>query len=353
MSAIRGLVVDDDPSVVEWLVTLLQRRCIVADTARDGEEAAYLIKKNAYDLVFLDLLLPTLSGEFILKLMERGTLPRPGAIAVMSAAPNLASIAGTEWAGDAVLLPKPFAAADVSSFVERALAPRARPSRRGVLLGGSGLWAASLGRVLSRRGGKCLQATDVEGVLRLFREESPAAVVIGAPFTAPELVRLASSIRGDAMGANVTLIGALAGDDAALSADLLTIGVDRTVSITRGVSRLSDDLMKATGLARREHRRVPLTSAVLFHCGTGVQIGNAFDLCEGGIGVHTVARPTSPSFDLEFMLPGSDDLVTAKSEIAWSEADPESAKLGVRFTDILPANLERVRRYVSMAGSIA
>ncbi len=61
-AAPRILVVDDDPLVVRTLTALLAANGFEGIAAFSGEEALDLLAKTAVDLVFLDLMLPGLSG---------------------------------------------------------------------------------------------------------------------------------------------------------------------------------------------------------------------------------------------------------------------------------------------------
>src|SRR5438477_8388363 len=112
-STVRAIVVDSDRHIREYLCELLARRSIDADAVTDGAEAALLLRENEYDLAFLSLQLPVMSGELIVKLIERGTLKRPVSLALMSSATELAAISDAEWTSDVTLLAKPFATNDV------------------------------------------------------------------------------------------------------------------------------------------------------------------------------------------------------------------------------------------------
>jgi excisionase family DNA binding protein len=61
------LVVDDDPMIRELLKEIIQDQHHVVKSADSGESALDEIKKQHFDLIFLDLLLPGISG---IKLLE-------------------------------------------------------------------------------------------------------------------------------------------------------------------------------------------------------------------------------------------------------------------------------------------
>lgn len=61
-SAIRALVVDDDPGFLFLIETVLERRQLGADTCGDAATALQLFKKKKHDLLLLDKNLPGKSG---------------------------------------------------------------------------------------------------------------------------------------------------------------------------------------------------------------------------------------------------------------------------------------------------
>ena len=70
-SEIRALVVDDDPINGKLLVYLLQARNVIADRVESGSRAIQMITDRHYNLVFLDLHMPGISGWDVVKELER------------------------------------------------------------------------------------------------------------------------------------------------------------------------------------------------------------------------------------------------------------------------------------------
>jgi CheY-like chemotaxis protein len=62
VSSKRVLIVDDDATIRELLVSVLRRRDLIVDEAHDGLQALDLLKENNYSVVLLDLLMPNLDG---------------------------------------------------------------------------------------------------------------------------------------------------------------------------------------------------------------------------------------------------------------------------------------------------
>lgn len=345
---VRGLIVDDDPLVVAFLTTLLRKRGIEAESAGDGEEAKALLREGEFDLAFIDLNLPRISGERLLRDIECGSLRRPVSLALISAAANLVDVSHGSWARNVSLLAKPFSVSDVTTFIDRAFLGEARESSpRTIILGGSGLWCEAASHVATRRGGHCTIAEDVKEIPVSCRRENPLAVVLGPPTDPADIVEIVSQVKNGPGGAGISVFVAQMKEDPALTVDLLTLGVDRVVSLANGVQALSEELLRVANLKRRAHRRVPLDTRVLLHSDQDILAGKAFDIGEGGIGVELGAeRPATKSVIAEFTLPGDDTVISAHSEVAWADArSPALGRFGLRFTEVLGA--ERIRSYVA------
>ena len=62
----RILVVDDDDAIRALLATVLRRRGLRVDMARNGREAVEMLEEDRYSLVLLDLMMPLMSGYEVL-----------------------------------------------------------------------------------------------------------------------------------------------------------------------------------------------------------------------------------------------------------------------------------------------
>lgn len=68
----RVLVVEDEPRLVENIaVALREGPGFAVDVAEDGETALHLCAMTDYDLVVLDLMLPRISGELLVKQLRQ------------------------------------------------------------------------------------------------------------------------------------------------------------------------------------------------------------------------------------------------------------------------------------------
>ena len=70
MSSKRILIVDDDAATRELIGTVLRRRELTVDEAKDGVEALELLKEHRYAVVLLDLLMPNVDGFGVIENLE-------------------------------------------------------------------------------------------------------------------------------------------------------------------------------------------------------------------------------------------------------------------------------------------
>lgn len=58
----RILIVDDEPSITEFVSYAMQKEGYVTEVASDGEEALHKIEQQHFDLFILDIMLPNIDG---------------------------------------------------------------------------------------------------------------------------------------------------------------------------------------------------------------------------------------------------------------------------------------------------
>ncbi len=80
----RILIVEDDLPTIEALAFKLSQRGIIVGTALDGEEAIKRIKREKYDLILLDLLLPKKSGFEVLQELKNDGQSKNAKVIVLS-----------------------------------------------------------------------------------------------------------------------------------------------------------------------------------------------------------------------------------------------------------------------------
>ena len=120
----RVLVVDDDPTVREVVLSYLRAERYDVAEAADGETALSMVGHDRPDLVVLDVMLPGLDGlEVCRRLRLQGDLP---VIMLTALGTEADRVVGLELGADDYLT-KPFAPKELSARI-RAMLRRIRPS---------------------------------------------------------------------------------------------------------------------------------------------------------------------------------------------------------------------------------
>jgi DNA-binding NtrC family response regulator len=89
VAPIQILVVDDDPSILRLIATILRREKYQVDTACGGREGLAKIEASSYDVIVLDLMMPEVSGLDVLAVLET-RVPKVKRVVILSAASSLA-----------------------------------------------------------------------------------------------------------------------------------------------------------------------------------------------------------------------------------------------------------------------
>lgn len=87
----RALVVEDDPSIADLVKRVLERERFVVESVAHGGAAIELLKVVAYDLLILDLMLPEVSGEQVLRHLEESRPDSLRRVIVATASPRALS----------------------------------------------------------------------------------------------------------------------------------------------------------------------------------------------------------------------------------------------------------------------
>lgn len=117
------LLVEDHKVTVTMLSFLLKKEGYGIDATTDGEEALRLLKQNTYDLLILDLGLPSLRGEELLSLMVKDQFLKEHALKIMVITSNIAEETmeqAFEMNADEYLV-KPFSPVEFVARVKRLL----------------------------------------------------------------------------------------------------------------------------------------------------------------------------------------------------------------------------------------
>ncbi len=112
------LVVDDEPSICETLQLYFQHLGVeYADTANDGRSALEHIETRSYDYVFLDIMLPDMTGLEVLKALQ--DLQKIVNVIIMTGYPSMEVAIDAMHNGASDFLVKPFGFQDIKLTLSR------------------------------------------------------------------------------------------------------------------------------------------------------------------------------------------------------------------------------------------
>lgn len=125
MARKRALVVDDEKLIVKGIRFILEQDDMQVDCAYDGEEALEFARKNQYDIILLDVMLPRLTGfEVCQQIREFSTVP---IIMLTAKGEDMDKILGLEYGADDYIT-KPFNILEVKARI-KAIMRRMEPKR--------------------------------------------------------------------------------------------------------------------------------------------------------------------------------------------------------------------------------
>ena len=108
MGNVKILVVDDEPDIVELVTYNLKKEGFDVSPAFDGEEALARIRKEKFDFIILDLMLPGIQGVEICRIMRSDPLTKNIPIIMLTAkGEEIDKILGLEIGADDYMT-KPF-----------------------------------------------------------------------------------------------------------------------------------------------------------------------------------------------------------------------------------------------------
>lgn len=163
------LIVEDDPAILKGLRDVLIFNGYAADGVADGGEGLRAILDNAYDLVLLDVMLPTMDGFSVCREVRR---KKPGQSIIMITAKGSEDDIVTGFkAGADDYVPKPFSLRELIVRVEAVLRRSGkcigdeRFTCHGIDFDGANLWAVCGDRTqeLTRR--------EMDIIVYLFRNQ--------------------------------------------------------------------------------------------------------------------------------------------------------------------------------------
>jgi two-component system response regulator TctD len=120
----RLLLVEDNLELADWLARVLRRGNFVVDVLHDGEAADHALSLETYDLVILDLTLPSMSGMQLLRRLRSRSEAVPVIILTANASVD-GRVAGLDEGADDYLA-KPFDIAELEARIRVQLRRSAR-----------------------------------------------------------------------------------------------------------------------------------------------------------------------------------------------------------------------------------
>lgn len=123
MSRFRALVVDDDDTIRRLIATVLERNGFEVDLAVDGQVAMEKIAEAEYSVIFLDLMMPRLSGFEVIKQLRATNAEALRHVVITSA---VSSVVLSQLAENSVhrVFQKPF---DIHEIISSALECAKKP----------------------------------------------------------------------------------------------------------------------------------------------------------------------------------------------------------------------------------
>jgi two-component system copper resistance phosphate regulon response regulator CusR len=167
---LRILIVDDDPKYLAFVSRGLTESGMVCSTALSGEDALKALRRERFDLVLLDVMLPGLRGWDVLEAMRSEGLDTPVIFVTARDAVD-ERVRGLRMGGHDYIV-KPFAFEELLARIHVALRNRHEQTRLTV-----GDLSLDLLRSAAERGGRTIPLTRTEYLLlRSLAERSGEAV---------------------------------------------------------------------------------------------------------------------------------------------------------------------------------
>jgi DNA-binding response OmpR family regulator len=127
----RILLVEDEEKVARFIERGLKAELYTVDMAKDGKTALYQLEQYAYELIILDLNLPDISGQEVLRIIRQDGRSLP--VLILTARDSIADKVKNFDLGADDYLTKPFSFTELVLRV-KALLRRAQPTNQGDVL---------------------------------------------------------------------------------------------------------------------------------------------------------------------------------------------------------------------------
>ena len=112
----KVLIVDDTKNIRNLLTTCLEIEGYEATTATDGYQALILLNENQYDLAFIDIKMPEISGTEVLKKLREKGISTP--VIIMTAFATVKNAIDCTNMGAVAYVQKPFSADKIRAVLK-------------------------------------------------------------------------------------------------------------------------------------------------------------------------------------------------------------------------------------------
>jgi len=125
----RVLIVDDSPTIVALLSRMLKQNHYTVMEAGDGETALEIARRERPGLIFLDIVLPGMSGFTALRTLRHDPVTKDIPIVMISGNAQATEQFYVQRIGADNFMKKPFSRAEVFTYIERLLDEKFVPRR--------------------------------------------------------------------------------------------------------------------------------------------------------------------------------------------------------------------------------
>jgi len=115
-SPLRVLIVDDEPNVCQVLRDACSRFGYLVTTCTNGEQAIAEARRQAFDVIFLDIRMPGMNGPQVLKVLRR-LLPR-AAFVMITAYAESELVEESLESGAFLCLSKPLSISEIKDLLQ-------------------------------------------------------------------------------------------------------------------------------------------------------------------------------------------------------------------------------------------
>jgi CheY-like chemotaxis protein len=112
------LVVDDDLNIQVLVKTILSQKDYRVITASNGEEALEVLKKEKFQAIIVDAMMPVMDGNTLARKIKESAATRDIPIIMITASKEVDMVKKSFSAGCVLFLPKPFTASSLLSLIQ-------------------------------------------------------------------------------------------------------------------------------------------------------------------------------------------------------------------------------------------